>query len=228
MIYPEIVISSAEQEYLKQICLHTLDRVKNIQTKELAELVKTKPSSVTDMVRKLAAKELVIYDKHHGCRLSERGLREALQIIRRNRLWELFLFEKLEMDWKEIDHVASKLQSLTTEGLAEKLSIFLGHPTYDPHGEAIPGQKGIIPMDDFPEIYDLKILQRAEVFGFRDTSSKFLEYIEKLNLMIGTSIKVIGMIAYNNSVEIMANNQQTFILSKETAQKIYVKINDMQ
>lgn len=219
-------LTPAEQEYLKQIYLHIGGEVKNIHTNELALLVNTKPSSVTDMVGKLASKELVIYDKHRGCRLSEKGLGEALQIIRRNRLWELFLFDKLSMDWKEIGLIASKLQNLTCSKLTEKLSVFLGHPTYDPYGEAIPDQKGGMPDVDSIEIYDMKLNQLAIVSGYRDTSTTFLEYIEKLNLLIGKKITIIALVSYDNSLEVMIADSHSCIISKEIAQKIYVKIDD--
>jgi DtxR family Mn-dependent transcriptional regulator len=220
-----IFLTPAEQEHLKQIYLHTGGKTKNTHTNELAVLVNTKPSSVTDMIRKLATKELVIYDKHHGCRLSEKGFKEALQIIRRNRLWDLFLFDKLLMDWKEIDQIASKLQSLTSIELTEKLSAFLGHPTYDPHGEAIPYQKGGMPKTDSFEVYDLKLNEVAIVFGYRDTSPNFLKYIEKLNLLIGRTIKIISIIPYDNSLEVIVDYKYPYILTKEIAQKVYVKIN---
>jgi len=218
-----MTVNPAEQEYLKQIYLHTNDLLKDMHTKELAMLVNIKPASVTDMVKKLATKDLVVYNKHHGCRLSEKGVSEALQIIRRNRLWELFLVNKLNMDWKEIHPIASKLQCLTSNYLIDKLSAFLGNPTYDPHGEAIPDKEGNMPETDSMEVYDLRLNQTAKVFGYRDTSSAFLEYIEKLNLLIGTTIKIISLVSYNDSLEILVNGKHNYILSKEISQKIFVR-----
>lgn len=219
------VLTPAEQEYVKHIYLYTQNKEKTIQTKHLASMANTKPSSVTDMVVKLANKGLVVYEKHHGCYLSDTGMKEALQIIRRNRLWELFLCEKLDMDWKEVDETASKLQGLTSPALTEKLSAFLGHPTYDPHGETIPDQKGKIPNTENLDLYDLKLNQSAKVFGYRDTSLSFLEYIAKLNLLIGNSIKITSILSYENSVEVVISEKQSFVLSKELAQKIYIKID---
>lgn len=218
------ILTPAEQEYLKQIYLYANGTEKNIHTKQLALLVNAKPPSVTDMLGKLAKKELVSYDKYHGCKLSKTGLEHSLQIIRRNRLWELFLVDKLSMDWKEIDQLAGKLQNLASSELTEKLSAFLGDPTHDPHGEAIPDEKGELPDCDNMEVYDLKMNQKATVCGYRDTSPTFLEYIEKLNLLIGKEIRIISLVAYQDSVEVVVNEEYTHILSRDSAQKIFVKI----
>ena len=215
----------AEQEYLKQIYLLTSDKNEKIHTKELAAMVSTKPASVTDMIKKLAAKNLIIYNKYRGCCLSGKGLKEALQIIRRNRLWELFLVEKLGMDWKEVHAIASQLQGIPSKELINKLSLFLGHPTYDPHGEAIPDTKGKLPATDFMEVYDLKMNQPAKVSGYRDTGKPFLQYIEKLQLLIGASLQIISVMEYDHSLEIMVDEKHLYIISKESSQKIYVTTN---
>ncbi len=219
------ILSPAEQEYLRQIYLFDDGKHHNITTKILAAVLNNRASSVTAMIKKLSIKQMVVYDKHFGCRLSENGLKEALQIIRRNRLWELFLYEKLALDWEQVNEMASKLQSLTSTQLIEKLAVFLGNPTYDLQGEVIPDLLGELPATSCLEIYDLKVGQKATVFGYRETSNSFLEYIGKLNLQIGAQITILCIVTYNSSIEIIIENNQTYILSKEIAQKIFVHVD---
>jgi len=217
-------MTASEQEYLKQIYLYTQESSDMIHTKQLAIQVKARSASVTDMIKRLADKELVVYSPYRGCCLSDKGKAAALQVIRRHRLWELFLAEKLGIDWKEVHTIATKLQSIQSGVLIEQLSAYLGNPTYDPHGEAIPDGAGNLPATDYPEVYDLKIGQEAVVFGYRDTGKAFLQYVEKLNLLIGVPVKVLSIIDYNFSIEILAGSSDQHIISKETAQKIYVKV----
>lgn len=217
-------MTASEQEYLKQIYLYTQASGDMIHTKQLAIQVNARSASVTDMVKRLAGKEWVIYNPYRGCCLSDKGKGAALQVIRRHRLWELFLAEKLGIDWKEVHTIATKLQSIQSDELIDKLSEYLGNPTYDPHGEAIPDGEGNVPATDYPEVYDLKIGQEAIVFGYRDTGKAFLQYVEKLNLLIGVPVKVLSVIDYNFSIEILAGGSDQHIISKETAQQIYVKV----
>jgi DtxR family Mn-dependent transcriptional regulator len=217
-------MTTSEQEYLRQIYLYTQGGPDMIHTKQLAIQVKARSASVTDMVKRLADKELLVYSPYRGCYLSDKGKGAALQVIRRHRLWELFLAEKLGIDWKEVHAIATRLQSIQSPALIEGLSEFLGHPTYDPHGEAIPDEHGNLPETAWSEIYDLKIGQEAVVFGYRDTGKAFLQYVEKLHLLIGTSVKVLSIIDYNFSIELLAGGTDQHIISKETAQKIYVKV----
>ncbi|TWI96637.1 DtxR family iron (metal) dependent repressor [Mucilaginibacter frigoritolerans] len=219
-------MTAAEQEYIKQIYTGIADGHLPMQTYMLAELVGAKPASATDMVKKLTLKGLLNYRKNHGFSLTESGEQVALQIIRRHRLWELFLTENLKIDWKQVHAMANELQSINSDLLVNNLEAYLGYPVYDPHGEVIPDAKGHLPQTERMEIYDLKVNQGATVTGFRDSGSAFLAYIEKLGLLIGVRIQVTSLIEYNHSVEIAISQVSSFIITKETAQKIYVTINE--
>ena len=215
----------AEQEYMKQIYLGTAEKDKTMHTRELALLLSTRPASVTDMIKKLAEKKLVIYTKSHGFSLTEKGTSEAMQVVRRHRLWELFLGEKLGINWKDIHEIAGQLQSIESGLLISSLEAYLGYPVYDPHGEVIPDASGRLPCAERLEVYDLKVGQAAVITGFRDSGKNFLEYVEKLTLLIGSKIKILTLVEYHQSLEIEVNGADTFIISKETAQKIYVTAN---
>lgn len=217
-------MTHAEQEYIKQIYLGIVNGHRPMQTRLLAEMVGAKPSSATDMVKKLTIKGLLDYRKSHGFELSEKGMQHALQIVRRHRLWELFLTDHLKIDWKEVDAIANEMQCISSNLMINNLEAYLGFPVYDPHGELIPGAMGQLPETERMEIYDLKVGQQAKVTGFRDSGEPFLAYIEKLGLLIGTNFKVSSLIDYNHSIEIEAVKKSPFIITKETAQKIYVDI----
>jgi DtxR family Mn-dependent transcriptional regulator len=218
-------LSAAGQEYIKQIYLGSAEKQTTMHTKELAERIGANPASVTDMIKKLAQKQLINYQKGHGFSLNEKGNLEALLVIRRHRLWELFLGEKLGINWKEIHDIANRLQNIDAELLISSLEAYLGFPVYDPHGEVIPDASGHLPYTDRVEIYDLKVNQGATISGFRDSGKAFLEYIEKLKLLIGNKVRIISLIEYDKSLEIEVNTSEIFIITKETAQKIYVNIN---
>lgn len=219
-------MTAAEQEYIKQIYTGIGNGHVPMHTHVLAELVGAKSSSATDMVKKLTLKGLVNYRKSHGFSLTESGEQLALQVIRRHRLWELFLTENLKIDWKEVHAMANELQAIDSELLISSLETYLGYPVYDPHGEVIPDAKGHLPQTERMEIYDLKVNQDATVSGYRDSSAAFLAYIEKLGLLIGVRVQVSSLIEYNHSVEIAINRLPSFIITKETAQKIYVTIDE--
>lgn len=216
-------MTATEQEYIKQIYLGITTAEGKMHTRELAQLVESRPPSVTDMIKRLTAKGLVDYQKSYGFSLTGEGRQQAVQIVRRHRLWELFLTEKLGINWKEVHFMACQLQSINIDLLINALESYLGHPVYDPHGEAIPDAQGNFPYTERTEVYDLKMNEPATVTGFRESSKPFLEYMEKIRLLIGNHLKIISLIEYDQSVEIEVNGQHTYLISKETAQKIYVK-----
>lgn len=217
-------MTATEQEYLKQVYLATADSGRAVHNKELAWRVGATAASATDMVRKLAKKGLLIYHKSRGFELSENGLLEALQVIRRHRLWELFLTDKLGMDWKVVHAIACELQSVNHPELTDGLHQFLGQPVFDPHGEPIPAADGSLPDADRLEVYDLKIGETAKITGYRESSSEFLAYMERLGLLIGSKLSIRSLISYDQSLEVETSDQ-LFIIQKETAQKIYVDTN---
>jgi len=217
-------MTPSEQECLKQIYLYTSGKGEVVYTKQLADLLKVRAASVTDIVKRLATKKLLIYNRYYGCSLSKSGKKEAVQIVRRHRLWELFLSEKLGIDWKEIHPIATILQNIQNDALIEKLSLFLGHPVLDPHGEPIPDKNGRFLDSNCLEIVDLKINQPATVSGYSDPSKEFLEYIERLGLLIGKEIQVISIISYDHSIEILINRKTKQIISTEMAQRIHVEV----
>src|SRR5690606_19525290 len=191
-------------------------------TSDIAAQLDTKASSVTDMIQKLSDKKVVHYKKYQGVRLTEKGEIYAASIVRKHRLWEYFLVERLYFSWDEVHDVAEELEHIKSEKLIERLDVFLGFPKMDPHGDPIPDQHGQIPDIKKILLSAMKDEQRGIVIGVKDSSSKFLRYLDKLNIALGTEIKVLENEAFDNSMSIVIDHK-TVHISAITAANIFIK-----
>jgi DtxR family transcriptional regulator, Mn-dependent transcriptional regulator len=214
--------SSTEENYIKAI-YHLQQSDGNVTTNELAAELKTKAASVTDMLKKLKAKKLVNYEKYQGFRLSAEGKKVALGIIRKHRLWEYFLVEKLQFGWDEVHEVAEELEHITSKKLIEKLDAFLEHPRFDPHGDPIPDSNGrITPLKQI-NLIDLPVNEAAEIVSVGSQSTELLELLRHKNLGIGTLIEVKKKFAFDHSIEVKIKSQSPFIISQQLAQALFVR-----
>jgi len=135
--------SFTEENYIKAIFkLEELNQSKAVSTNDIAIKLSMQPASVTDMIKRLAEKKIVSYKKYHGVLLTVKGKKIALTIIRKHRLWEVFLVKKLNFKWDEVHEIAEQLEHINSNELVEKLDDFLGNPKFDPHGDAIPDKEG--------------------------------------------------------------------------------------
>ena len=216
------MLSHTEENYLKEI--YTLEETcqKEVSTNAIAEKMQTKASSVTDMLQKLSSKELVHYKKYKGTRLSEKGKTKAIVIIRKHRLWETFLVEKLNFLWDEVHDIAEQLEHIKSEKLTNSLDAFLGYPTIDPHGDPIPNGNGKIIKVDSVILADLKIKQEGVFIGVKDSSDDFLRYLNKKNIAIGDTLKVLEIEPFDNSFKI-DNESTQLIISENVAKNLYIK-----
>lgn len=139
--------SVSEENHIKTI-FHLQKSAENVSTQALADKLNTKPASVTDMMKKLKAKKLLEYKPYHGFRLNAAGNKVALGIVRRHRLWEFFLSDKLGFAWDEVHDIAEHLEHVSSQKLIDKLDVFLGLPRFDPHGDPIPDKDGVIQKDE--------------------------------------------------------------------------------
>jgi DtxR family transcriptional regulator, Mn-dependent transcriptional regulator len=195
------MLSSTEENYLKAI--HTLESELTgaVSTNAIADRIETKASSVTDMVRKLSEKKLVDYTKYKGVSLSEEGRKVALRIIRKHRLWEVFLVEKLNFGWDEVHVIAEQLEHIQSVKLTNCLDEFLGFPKFDPHGDPIPDQDGQIFRRKKACLLDeLEIGVKAIVVGVNDSSPAFLQYLDKQGIRLGDELAVLESFTYDNSL----------------------------
>ena len=217
------MFSLSEENYLKAI-FH-LEKKTNavVSTNSLAEEMESKASSVTDMLKKMADKDLVIYKKYKGVRLSKLGKETAIQIIRKHRLWEVFLVEKLNFSWDEVHDVAEQLEHIKSKKLIAELDQFLGCPKLDPHGDPIPDENG-----NFSVLQKtiLKNLERGEIgvfIGVKNSSTEFLQYLDKNKIALGEKIKVVEKEAFDGSMQICLENNELVNISEQVTENLYIK-----
>ncbi|MEQ3655186.1 MAG: metal-dependent transcriptional regulator [Dokdonia sp.] len=215
--------SLAEENYLKVIFHLQQESKGGVSTNAIAEKMETKPSSATDMVQKLADKELVSYVRYKGARLTDAGKLVAVNIVRKHRLWEVFLVEKLNFHWDEVHEIAEQLEHIKSEVLIEKLDQFLDYPDYDPHGDPIPDKNGNIKSADKRLLSELAKKDKGILVGVRETSAEFLQFLDKRNIAIGTPITILGKEFFDGSMVIQVNREQFFI-SKKIAENLYIQI----
>jgi DtxR family transcriptional regulator, Mn-dependent transcriptional regulator len=218
--------SYTEENYLK-IIYHLSQQLNGgeVSTNAVAEMAQTKPASVSDMLKKLADKKLVNYQKYQGVNLTEAGQTIALKIIRKHRLWEVFLLEKLNFTWDEVHVVAEELEHINSEKLIEKLDEYLGYPKYDPHGDPIPDRTGRFPTMVYHKISDMQVGQMGILMGVSEHNPSFLKYLAKIGLTLGSSILLNEINEFDLSVAIKLNDEAEHFLSHEAAKNLLIKLN---
>lgn len=218
-------LSFTEENYLKAIyslCERT--DTFDTSTNEIAEKINTKPPTVSDMLRKLAEKKLVTYEKYKRVQLTKSGRQMAIQVIRKHRLWEVFLHDKLQFTWDKVHEVAEQLEHIQSEELVARLEKFLGFPEYDPHGDPIPSANGELNQAKRIILSDVDEGKTCHVVGVKDSSSAFLQYLQQLNIGIGTRIKVVERIRYDGSLNISMKRGQQTAVSKKFADNVLVNV----
>ena len=219
-----MAISFTEENYLKVI--HRLSEAtsEDISTNAVAELMQTKAASVTDMLRKLADKGWVNYQKYQGVRLSPAGEKIALSIVRKHRLWEVFLVDKMGFNWDEVHEIAEQLEHIESDDLVNKLDAYLGFPKTDPHGDPIPNKEGILPELAYLHLSDIKAGKNCKLMGVAQDSAVFLQLLTKLNLNLGAALAIIEVNEFDRSVFVSINDAAPIFISHEVAKNILVKI----
>lgn len=212
----------AEENYLKAIYHLSLNDL-SVSTNQIAAALCTKAASVTDMLKKLADKELINYEKYQGVTLTFAGEKIALQIIRRHRLWEYFLVEKLNFRWDEVHEMAEELEHISSVELIDRLDQFMDCPKHDPHGDPIPDKDGNFKKHELLPVASLKLNETGIISGVRDHSPGFLQYLEKQQLTIGKKIKIADIITYDNSMMLEVEKSITHI-SREVAKNLLIAI----
>jgi DtxR family transcriptional regulator, Mn-dependent transcriptional regulator len=215
--------STSEENYIKAI-FHLQSDQNPVTTNALAEKLKTKPASVTDMMKKLKTKKLLHYQPYQGFRLSNEGKKVALDIIRRHRLWEFFLAEKLKFKWDEVHMVAEDLEHVSSKKLIDKLDEYLGYPKFDPHGDPIPDSLGKMETNDLVNLTELPLNRLAEVCRVINQSDKMLELLQHKKISIGTKLEVKRRFSFDHSIEIKLRQQPSFSISEQLAKNIYVTL----
>ena len=194
-----------------------------VSTNSIAESLETKASSVTDMIKKLSDKKLVNYKKYQGVNLTKEGKDIAVSIIRNHRLWEVFLVEKLNFKWDEVHDLAEDLEHINSKKLTNQLDAFLEYPKYDPHGDPIPDKDGNIHRHLDITLADLKTYDKGIVVGVKEHSKSYLNYLETINLVLGTEIKVNKIVDFDLSMSVEVNKKESVNISHQASKNLIIK-----
>ena len=215
--------SLSEENYLKAIYHLQQSSQAEVSTNAIAKRMQTKASSVTDMIKKLSEKDLLKYIKYKGVSLTEVGTQTALRVIRKHRLWEVFLVEKLSFKWHEVHELAEQLEHIQSAELVNRLDDFLGNPEFDPHGDPIPDADGNIKKRNKKLLGQLRPLQSGLCVGVKSASDEFLQYLTRNNIGIGTQLSVVETEDFNGAMTIQVGEIPLF-LTREIANSIYVTL----
>ncbi|TCI84954.1 metal-dependent transcriptional regulator [Tenacibaculum sp. M341] len=216
------MFSQSEENYIKTIYHLAADCEKGISTNAIAKQLATKASSVTDMIKKLSEKKVVVYKKYQGVTLTDFGKRTAVSIIRKHRLWEVFLVEKLNFSWDEVHEVAEQLEHIKSPKLINELDAFLGFPKRDPHGDPIPDSEGNLQVIEKSLLATFNEGEEGVCVGVDDTSSEFLQFLDKQGIALGKRIEVIAKEPFDGSFLIKIENKELSI-SNKIANNLYIQ-----
>lgn len=215
----------SEENYLKAIFHLQKNNNEEVSTNALAEEMQTKASSVTDMLKKMAEKKLVVYKKYQGVKLSDLGKKTAIEIIRKHRLWEVFLVEKLNFSWDEVHEVAEELEHIQSKKLISELDRFLDYPKRDPHGDPIPDAEGNFLVVNKALLNQLSVGDSGVFVGVKDSSVAFLQYLDKNEIALGNTIKVLDVEEFDGSMRIEIKAGKVVNISEQVSENLYIKSN---
>jgi len=216
------MLSHTEENYLKAIFHLSESGDKDVATNAIAGHMNTTAASVSDMIQKLAKKKQLSYMKYRGVNVTDLGAKSALQVIRKHRLWEVFLVNKLGFAWDEVHEIAEQLEHIESPLLTERLDKYLGHPKHDPHGDPIPDMNGVI--DSAPEftLDSIEAGVACRVVRAKDSSPEFLNYLDQIQVRIGVVLKIREKFEYDGSLVLQISDQPSVTISEKVASNLFV------
>ncbi len=219
------MLSQSEENYLKaiyKITQRSLDQTVN--TKSISEELGTTPASVTDMIKRLAEKSLLSHEKYYGVALTREGQKMAISLLRKHRLWEVFLHDKLQFSWDEVHDVAEQLEHIRSVLLIERLDAFLGHPKFDPHGDPIPNEQGSFTYRNQVSLASIRDEGKTvTMLGVKKHDKNFLQYLDSIQLKPGTDLQILSIGQYDQSLKLKVDREKEVLITYEVSQDILVK-----
>jgi DtxR family transcriptional regulator, Mn-dependent transcriptional regulator len=217
----ENVLTRSEEDHIKAV--HALSADGKAFTKDIAERLHTKASSVTDMMKKLAEKGLVKHEPYYGAKLTAKGQVFALRLVRKHRLWETFLVERLGFGWDEVHEVAEQLEHVSSEKLVERLDDYLGRPAFDPHGDPIPDKNGRMKVRRTQPLTRCAVGEQVRILAVKDPSDALLHLLDEKGISIGMQLELRARLAFDGSVELRAKSGPVYTLSAQVAEHLQVE-----
>lgn len=218
----EKTLSITEENYLKALFNISYDKSDSeVGTNELASQLDVKPATVNNMLKKLKEKKLVNYEKYGKIKLTSKGKKLAIGIVRKHRLWETFLYEKLDFNWDEIHEIAEQLEHIQSTKLMDKLDKYLNYPQVDPHGDPIPTVNGELIIQKKKTLSEVETGKECKLIAVKDNSSSFLNYLLQLEMGLNDKFKLISKQEFDGSFIILFKKNKLSI-SQKFAENIFV------
>lgn len=218
-------LTATEENYLKAIFkLSEENGNTTASTNAIAAEMNTAAASVTDMLRRLSEKDLIHYEKYKGVHLKKQGRKVATMLLRKHRLWEYFLVEKLKFEWDEVHDIAEELEHVRSEELINRLDDYLGQPRFDPHGDPIPNADGTIPTRQLTPLSALKNGQHGILTGLQEHPDSLMRYLKKMNIGIGTKLEVLELHEFDESISVRIDDERHITLSEKVSKNLLLKI----
>lgn len=208
------------ENYIKNI--YKLSADGKVTTSSLSERLQISPASVSEMIKKLAEEGTLMHTPYKGVELTDEGKRLALRIIRKHRLWEMFLVQVLHFGWDEIDDEAERFEHIMSDKMEEKIDHALGHPLIDPHGDPIPTKDGEIKCSMSYPISESAEGSTVRVLRVSDSNSDLLQYVSSIGVSLNTKIVIKQKMRFDNSMLVVINNKEVNI-SSTIASNIFVE-----
>ena len=218
-------LSLTEENYIKAIFQIGTTPESNVSTNALADSLQTKPATVSDMIKKLSHKKLIFYEKYKGVTLSASGAKEALKIIRKHRLWEVFLVNYLNFKWDQVHEIAEQLEHIKSSELVNRLDDFLGNPTIDPHGNPIPDANGQVQLGPSKLLSEMTSYENGIIVGVKNEDPLLLQHLDKINIRLGLHIEVTEVNDFDQSMQVKLADLGTLFLSEKITSQILIAKN---
>lgn len=215
-------VSASKENHLKTI-FHLQQEQGIVTTNVLAAALRTRPASVTDMLKKLKEQKLLIYERYKGFKLSAEGKKAAILVIRKHRLWEYFLVKKLQFGWEEVHEIAEELEHISSRKLVDQLDSFLGHPDTDPHGDPIPDSQGRFHTRRQICLAELPLNKEVQVSGITSQTAEMLEVLQYNHIRLGTRLEIRKRFPFDDSLELKVRNRPPVTISAQVAKNVLVK-----
>lgn len=216
-------LTHTEENYLKAIYKANEKTKASVNTNTIAAYMKTSAASVTDMMKKLAQKDLIIYERYKGAKLSQSGSKTATSVIRKHRLWETFLVQKLGFSWEEVHEIAEEMEHINSDKLITKLDEFLGFPKYDPHGDPIPSADGKFMLREQLILSQLKIGASGILVGVKNHETSFLNHLNQLKISLGTRIQIREKSEFDKSLKVTISEEDDAVLTDLVAKNLLIR-----
>lgn len=215
-------LTYTEENYIKVIYQLSNDGQRPVATNMLATHLHTSPAAITDMIQRMHQKGLLTYQKYQGVNMTDLGREKAMQILRRHRLWEVFLVKKLQFNWEEVEAVAEELEHIQSAMLIERLDVYLEHPPFSPHGEPIPDVSGQIKAQSQVTLSQLEMGQKGVLVAVKDDSATFLQYLNKRNIYLGVTMQVLDKLIFDASMDVSIDGKATTSISLKVSDNLLV------